>query len=220
MNAGRKLKFVGLFTAMAMFGAANCSRQRGRLACVVVMLALVGVLLSSAPALASGPRWSPQSRDRVTQLPAGAVHRHRWAHGDLDPWQGRKVSVLVEAGVARDRLVMTKLVRALDRAWDYYARTTGRLPATAHSLNGRDEVAEVTSTCGAGCTYIGATGTEMLTSYFESMYQQIAQYNLYDQIPFYELGRSFWFWSPQLQFQSPDQDPSSPALRCGCAFAR
>jgi hypothetical protein len=207
MNASRKLKFVGLFPAIARFEAAGSSRQRGRLGCVVVMLALVGVLLSSAPALASGPRWSPQSRDRVTQLPAvlyTAIDGHTET---LTPWQGRNVSVLVEAGVTRDRLVMTKLVRALDRAWDYYARTTGRLPATAHSLNGRDEVAEVTSTCGAGCTYLGASGTEMLTSYFESMYQQIAQDNLYDQIPFYELGRSFWFWSAQLQFQSPDQDP-------------
>ena len=26
---------------------------------------------------------------------------------------------------------MTRLVDALDRAWNYYARTTGRLPATA-----------------------------------------------------------------------------------------
>jgi hypothetical protein len=102
---------------------------------------------------------------------------------------------------------MARLVGALDRAWNYYAVTVGHLPAIAHSLNGRDEIAEVTSTCGAGCTYIGATGTEILTPYFESMYQQIAQHNLYDQIPFYELGRSFWFWSPQLQFQAPDQDP-------------
>jgi serralysin len=125
----------------------------------------------------------------------------------LVPWQGRHVTVLVEPGVTRDPHVMRKLVRALDRAWSYYAATTGRVPAVAHSLNGRDEVAEVTSTCGAGCTYIGATGTEILTSYFEGMYQQIAQSNLYDQIPFYELGRSFWFWSPQLQFQAPDQDP-------------
>jgi hypothetical protein len=125
----------------------------------------------------------------------------------LTPWQGEHVSVLVEPDVTRDPGVMARLVGALDRSWNYYAQTTGRLPATAHSLNGRDEIAEVTSTCGAGCTYIGATGTEILTSYFESMYQQIAQYNLYDQIPFYELGRSFWFWSPQLQFQAPDQDP-------------
>ena len=39
------------------------------------------------------------------------------------------------------------------------------------------------------------------------MYQEIARHDLYSQIPFYELGRSFWFWSPQLQFQAPDQDP-------------
>jgi len=74
-------------------------------------------------------------------------------------------------------------------------------------LNGRAVVAEVSSTCGAGCTFLGATGTEILTPFFETMYQQVAQSDLYDQIPFYELGRSFWFWSPQLQFQPPDQDP-------------
>src|SRR3954465_8715050 len=75
----------------------------------------------------------------------------------------------------------------------------------------RDQVLEagVERLAGAqdGCTYIGATGTEILTSYFESMYEQMAQDNVYDQIPFYELGHSFWFWSPQLQFQAPDQDP-------------
>ncbi|MCW3058019.1 MAG: hypothetical protein JWO21_1988, partial [Solirubrobacterales bacterium] len=110
-------------------------------------------------------------------------------------------------GATRNPEVMTKLVHALDRAWSYYATTTGRLPGIGHSLNGRDEVAEVTTTCGAGCTYIGATGTEMLTSYFEGMYNQIAENDTFDQIPFYELGRSFWFWSPQLEFHSPDQDP-------------
>ena len=125
----------------------------------------------------------------------------------LTPWQGKHVTVLVEPGVTRDPRVMNELVRALDRAWTYYANTTGKLPAVAHSLNGRDEIAEVTSTCGAGCTYIGATGTEILSSYFESMYQELAEHDLYSQIPFYELGRSFWFYSPQLQFQSPDLDP-------------
>ena len=125
----------------------------------------------------------------------------------LVPWQGHHVSVLVERGVPRDRAVMTKLVTALDRAWSYYAKTTGQLPVPANSLHGRDEIAEVSSTCGAGCTYVGATGTEMLTSYFEGMYRDIAQYDQYDQIPFYELGRSFWFWDEQLKFQRPDQDP-------------
>lgn len=148
-----------------------------------------------------------QAQDTVNPLPPVTYTAIDGHTETLTPWQGQHVSVLVEPDVARDPRVMTRLVDALDRAWNYYARTTGRLPATAHSLNGRDEIAEVTSTCGAGCTYLGATGTEILTSYFEAMYQQIAQHNLYDQIPFYELGRSFWFWSPQLQFQAPDQDP-------------
>lgn len=125
----------------------------------------------------------------------------------LVPWQGEQTSVLVEPGRSRDPAVMTRLVSALDRAYRYYADVTGHVPATGHSLNGRDEIAEVTSTCGAGCTYIGATGTEMLTQYFEQMYDQIAQSDQYDQIPFYELGRSFWFWSPQLEFKAPDHDP-------------
>jgi serralysin len=171
---------------------------------VTLRAALAGAC--SAVVLIISPS-AAQARGRVKEL-APVVYTAIDGHTEtLIPWQGQNVSVLVEPGVTRDPRVMTKLVRALDRAWGYYARTTGRLPAIAHSLNGRDEVAEVTSTCGAGCTYIGATGTEILAPYFESMYQQIAQSNLYDQIPFYELGRSFWFWSPQLQFQPPDQDP-------------
>jgi hypothetical protein len=133
-----------------------------------------------------------------------AIDGHRET---LTPWQGRHVTVLAEPGPYRSPEVMSKLVLALDRAWSYYAVTTGRLPAIAHSLNGRDEVAEVTSTCGAGCTYLGATGTEILTSYFEALYRQVAENGLYDQVPFYELGRSFWFYGPQLEFHAPNQDP-------------
>jgi hypothetical protein len=126
----------------------------------------------------------------------------------LTPWQGQSVSVLVESP-ERDPVVMSNLVGALDAAWNYYAATTGRSPSSLRSLNGRDEIAEVSSIpagC-AACSYLGATGTDILNTYFEPMYQQIAKSNLYDQIPFYELGRTFWFWSPQLQFHSPDQDP-------------
>jgi hypothetical protein len=162
---------------------------------------------SSGGGATGPPRGEPAPSPGVTEL-APVLYTAIDGHTEtLTPWQGQHVTVLVEPGVTRNPAVMTKLVEALDRAWEYYATTTGRLPATAHSLNGRDEIAEVTSTCGAGCTYIGATGTEILTSYFETMYNEIAEGELYDQIPFYELGRSFWFYSPQLQFQPPDQDP-------------
>ena len=125
----------------------------------------------------------------------------------LVPWQGEKVVVLTDPRTARDPDVMTRLVGALDRAYGYYADTTGRTPALNKSLNGRDTVAEVPHTCGAGCGYLGSTGIEVQTDYFESMYREVAQNDRYSQIPFYELGRNFWFWSPQLEFKPPEQDP-------------
>jgi len=125
----------------------------------------------------------------------------------LTPWQGPKVAVLVEPGVTRSATVMTKMICALNRAYTYYQNTVGRSPAPALTLNGRDTVAEVTTTCGAGCTYIGATGTELQTTTFENFYNEIACCNQYDQTPFYEFGRSFWFWSSQLQLPSPCTDP-------------
>ncbi len=118
----------------------------------------------------------------------------------LIPWQGAHVTVLVDPTRVRSPAVMTELVSALDRAWSYYAEITGRVPAPTYSLNGRDEIPEVPddTTCGAGCTHLGETGTEIAASYFESMYSELAQSDVYDQIPFYELGRSFWFWTRQL----------------------
>lgn len=124
----------------------------------------------------------------------------------LTPWQGGHVAVLVEPGVARDRGVMERFVGALDRAWSYYAQSTGRLPAkNVYSLNGRDEIAEVSGAtipcvgvAAAACSVFGQDGTEDANPYFEYAYNELAQHNLYDQALFYELGRSFWFWSPQL----------------------
>ncbi|MDQ6744437.1 MAG: hypothetical protein M3Z27_00210 [Actinomycetota bacterium] len=176
-------------------------------ASLLSMLVLVSWGLCPSRGLAAERPGASAASDSATELSPflyTAIDGHKET---LVPWQGQHVSVLVEPGPVRDPVVMSELVAALDRAWSYYAATTGRLPGVAHSLNGRDEIAEVTSTCGAGCTYLGATGTEILTQYFETLYQQVAQSKLYDQVAFYELGRSFWFWSPQLAFKAPDQDP-------------
>jgi hypothetical protein len=122
----------------------------------------------------------------------------------LTPWQGAKVAVLVEPGIRRSRAVMTKMVCALDRAWRYYHRTTGETPTPVRTTNGRTDVAEVSSTFGnAGSTFLGGAGTEIQTTYFEYGYQDIKGDDLYDQIPFYEFGRSFWFWTNQLSYSPP-----------------
>ncbi len=45
------------------------------------------------------------------------------------PWQGRQVALLTESDLL-DRSVMSRLLDALDRAFDVYASLTGREPST------------------------------------------------------------------------------------------
>jgi hypothetical protein len=184
--------------------AAQMTAVFARLA-VVALLALGLTLGLSHQAIAAGVRTtSAQAPTTCTATKLGTVtytafdgHTER-----LTPWEGAQVAVLVEAGV-RSASVMSKMVCALDKAWTYYRTTTGETPTPIRTTAGRTDVAEVGATCGAGCTFLGEAGTEILTSYFENSYHEIARYNLYDQIPFYEFGRSFWSWTNQLSYSPP-----------------
>ena len=126
------------------------------------------------------------------------------------PWQGRHVTLLLGPGGGRQ--IFGEIVGALDRAWNFYAETVGRVPARINSLHGRDEIAEVptlNSCGGAACTYLGATGTEILPLYFDQLYNDVAYRHEYDQVLFYELGRSFWFWGGQLSPLGPLVNPAT-----------
>jgi hypothetical protein len=194
------------------------ARRRAR---AVVPLALVAVVagfaFTTTPAFASGAGSRPLARGHhrhgrgchvrtLSPITYTAFDQHTET---LIPWQGPRVTVLTEPDAARDRRAMRGLVCALSRAFSYYAASTGRTPAPWHTLNGRDVIAEVAddSICGAGCGYLGTDGIEIVRPYFEYGYQEILHYNLYDQVPFYELGRNFWFWTPQLAFPPPELYP-------------
>jgi hypothetical protein len=56
----------------------------------------------------------------------------------------------------------------------------------------------VSQTCGAACSYLGVTGTEIEPPYFQTLYDGIANNDLYDQALFYEFGRNFWFYGDAL----------------------
>jgi serralysin len=121
----------------------------------------------------------------------------------MNVWRGSDVALLTPA----DELnryqpnVLQKIVGALDRAWNFYARVTGREPSLFQQIDGLATVAVVPSTCGAGCAFLGQTGIEIGENpYFNSwMYDAVSQTNQYDQILFYELGRNFWFYGDQLR---------------------
>jgi hypothetical protein len=127
----------------------------------------------------------------------------------LKPWFGQNVALLTPDGSVYETNVMEKILAALDLAYGYYRAATGHLPTLygATTLEGRDTIAVVNSTCGAGCSYVGFTGTEILNQYFQILYQGVATANEYDQVLFYEFGRNYWFYANQLDYQSPDVDP-------------
>jgi hypothetical protein len=122
---------------------------------------------------------------------------------NLYAWPGQKMAILTTSNEL-DVPTMRKYLTAADGTYNYYADAVGQEPALNFNYNGLATIAEVQSACGAGCTYIGATGMEIVDPYFHWMPAGIP-YGVYDQIMFYEMGRSFWLF-PQLQFTNPDDN--------------
>lgn len=126
------------------------------------------------------------------------------ANLNLYAWTGNRISVL-SGSASLDSSTMSRLVSALDAGCGYYGTVTGRTPSLAKNINGKATIAEVPSTCGAGCGYLGSTGIEIQTDYFGTLYTQVRDSNLYDQVPFYEMGRNFWFYEDKIEYKGTDK---------------
>ncbi len=126
----------------------------------------------------------------------------------MNIWQGTHVALLTPTSVTGlNPRVMAKILAAFDDAYEYYASATGAQPKPdpGYEINGRDTVAVVNYTCGAGCSYLGTTGIELLAPYFTILYNGVKDNSQYDQVVFYELGRNFWFYGNQLDGTSIGQ---------------
>lgn len=143
-------------------------------------------------ARADGPRV-------VTYTTFDGAQLERWS------WLGRHVALLT-ARADLDRPTMTRILAGLDAAYEYYLASTGRLPQSAKTIEGRLPLTEVTATCGAGCGYLGATGIELLPGTWSALYEGVRTEGRFEQTAFYELGRNFWFFSAPLAYRAPDPD--------------
>lgn len=121
----------------------------------------------------------------------------------LYPWKGVSLALLTP-DTQWSTLTLSKVLTALDKAYAFYASATGQTPSLYKEYQSLDTVAVVTSTCGAGCGYLGATGIEIEQAYFDALCNGIEQSNQYDQILFYELGRNFWFYSSKIEYMGQD----------------
>jgi hypothetical protein len=127
-------------------------------------------------------------------------------------WLGRNVALMTPDANGYVPSLMN-LVNAIDSGYDFYFNATGRRPSelTATVYQGRATHAALPSGhftgCGStagACGYLGFTGVEYLNSTYNTMYSAVHNNGLYDQTPFYELGRNFWFYGNKLEYKSPD----------------
>ena len=124
----------------------------------------------------------------------------------LYAWRGNKIMLLSSSNMLNPT-TMNKWVLKMDTAYMFYTLCTGREPTFNTGITYIDKratIAEVPTTCGAGCGYLGWTGIELQTMYFTSNYNYLNNENLYSQELFYELGRNFWFYDNTLKYQTND----------------
>lgn len=121
----------------------------------------------------------------------------------LYAWNGKHL-VILSRNVHLDANSMFAWAITIDSVYVYYKLCTGKDPIIGKSVNGLSTIADVLSTCGAGCGYLGATGIELQNTYFDIMYTGIYNSKEYDQSNFYEFGRNFWFYSAQLAYKEND----------------
>lgn len=125
---------------------------------------------------------------------------------NLFAWEGNKVMIL-SRNKNLNRATMFKWLKAMDATYEYYTLCNGREPAfywPNYFINNRTTIADASSTCGAGCGYLGYTGIELLNYAFDIGYNAINTLDQYEQIPFYEFGRNFWFYGTQLAYKVND----------------
>jgi len=131
---------------------------------------------------------------------------YKTIYGDivlLYPYEGEKIALLV-ASPFLDKLTLTEIVSVFDQAYEYYELCTGREPFLYFKYNGLATIAQISDTCGAGCAFLGATGIELLSPYFDILYNGVLYNREYDQVVFVELGRNFWFYGDKIEYKGSD----------------
>lgn len=104
-------------------------------------------------------------------------------------------------------IYMRKILDAADSTYHYYEMTVGKDTSLYFNYDGLATIANTgiggVDLCGAGCTFVGATGMELDDNTTAGLYAGVKN-DLYNWVIFYEFGRSFWLFRNKLEYQSPD----------------
>lgn len=131
-------------------------------------------------------------------------------------WKGTKVALMTPDRTCPTATLM-KIVDGLDLGYTFYKNATNADPQpwTPTVYQGRDVMAALPSGtmsgCGtnfAACGYIGFTGVEFRDTTFTALCNATKNNDQYEQTPYYELGRNFWFYGDKLEYKGSNNTGS------------
>ena len=144
----------------------------------------------------------------------------------LYAWKGTNVALLTPDTTTCSAPEAMFLVTGIDQGYDFYKTVTARTPTSFRTYSGLASFAAVPSAYGPSCSQgggtsnacgeMGRTGVEFNFNMFSNQMCAKARLSQYDQTPFYELGRNFWFYNDTL---APVNGSQADAFRTGYAVA-
>ncbi len=187
------------------------SSRPGRLSIAVAALLSLVVAGACSPDTPTSPiSTTPSSAatSNVTTLPTPQPYTYTAFDGTIlqrYAWRGQHIAFLTERADLEPQ-VMQRLLTVFDSVYKYYAASVGGTPIPYNTVNGLLPIAEVPSTCGAGCGYLGFTGIELLSPFWYVLYDGVQRRNEFDQVLFYEFGRNFWLFDldTPLAYKAPE----------------
>ena len=121
---------------------------------------------------------------------------------------GSKITLLCKRKYENKKIKV--IIQVLDSAVNEYIHLTDEQKKNRENIF----IASVNTTCGSGCGELGGNKIEITFEKFEKLYNGVDENDSYDHLPFYELGRVFWVFSDQLNY---DQAPINHSLHTGFA---
>lgn len=139
----------------------------------------------------------------ITDLGGGRVSYKHFTSEDtslMHAWRGRNVVLLTRDGYYPEAVV-SPLLYDMDKIYDYYRDMAGGDPKPHWAIGGKTTIAEVPDTGPANIDglwsaakgFSGHTGIEISTPSFRHIVNKHAGGGGMDHIPYWEMGRNFWY---------------------------
>ncbi len=155
--------------------------------------ATVALATTASPSLANLPK-AGKAVDFLTLAEYPELWREKKVSPWMYPWMGKNI-VFFTTTTQLDPRIIGIFLKRLDDAWKLYADLTGTHPTPYKLYKDMPTIAAVPDdglNCGAGCSYVGATGMELCLFYSYDYPMVVKDNKAFAHYYFYEMGRNYY----------------------------